>query len=84
VHEKVAAVARKAGLHVLDLIPAFAEQGGDWKRWWATPYNSHPNPAAYHVAADAIAKYIRDHHLLPDQPDVRQCSGGGERGAQRH
>ena len=64
IHEQVAAEARAAGLSVLDLAAAFAGQGGDWKRWWATPYDAHPSAAAHAVAAEAIARYIRERDLL--------------------
>ncbi len=51
--------AREAGLHVLDLTDAFAAQGGDWARWWATPYDAHPSAGAHRVVATAIANYLR-------------------------
>jgi hypothetical protein len=51
-------------MDVLDLIPAFAGEGGDWKRWWATPYDSHPNEAAHAVAAAAVARHLRERPLL--------------------
>lgn len=68
IHEQVAREARAAGLLVFDLAPTFAAEGGDWKRWWATPYDAHPNEAAYAVAARAIADRIRQLDLLP--PDA--------------
>jgi len=64
IHERVAKEARSAGMDVLDLIPAFAGEGGDWKRWWATPYDSHPNEAAHAVAASAVARHLRERLLL--------------------
>lgn len=56
--KKVSAAATAAGLHVLDLVPVLAAQGGDWRRWWATPYDGHPNNAAHALAAQALAEYI--------------------------
>ena len=64
IHERVAATARSAGLEVLDLAPAFAAEGGDWKRWWASPYDAHPNEAAHAVAAAAVARHLRQHPEL--------------------
>ncbi len=55
IHETVAAYARGVGFRVLDLTYLFAEQGGDWRRWWATPYDSHPGVAAQAIMARAIA-----------------------------
>ena len=53
-YRQVAADAEAAGLHPFDLTAAFADQGGDWTRWWAVPYDSHPSAAAHAVAARAI------------------------------
>jgi lysophospholipase L1-like esterase len=64
IHQQVAREARTAGLHVLDLTGAFAAEGGDWKRWWVLPYDSHPNAAAYELAARAIAGEIEKRDLL--------------------
>ncbi|HUF36791.1 MAG TPA: SGNH/GDSL hydrolase family protein [Gemmatimonadales bacterium] len=64
IHDRVAEQARAAGMDVLDLITAYAAEGGDWKRWWATPYDSHPNEAAHAVAAAAVARHLRERRLL--------------------
>jgi lysophospholipase L1-like esterase len=64
VYSRVAAEAERSGLLTLDLTEAFSKQGGDWTRWWATPYDSHPNAQAHAVVASALAAYIRDRHLL--------------------
>ena len=58
IYRKVADEARALGLDVLDLIPVYAAEGGDWARWWATEYDGHPNPAAQVVAARAIARHL--------------------------
>jgi lysophospholipase L1-like esterase len=68
VYRRVARQAAESGLTVLDLTEAFAAQGGDWQRWWATPYDSHPNAQAHAVAAAAIAAHIREHGLLVLNP----------------
>src|SRR5712692_4129755 len=62
----VSDVARRDGFEVLDLIPAFATATHPWQDWWARPYDSHPNGAAHHIAAAAIARLIRERHLLPE------------------
>jgi lysophospholipase L1-like esterase len=66
--EKVSAAATAAGLDVLDLVPVLAAQGGDWRRWWATPYDGHPNSAAHALAAQALAEYIARNGWLAGSP----------------
>ncbi len=65
IHAKVAAHAEAVGFHVLDLTVQFAERGGDWRRWWATPYDSHPGLAAHAAAAVAIADELLAKGLFP-------------------
>jgi len=55
---KVARAAKAEGLEVLDLTQAFAEEGGDWQRWWVVPYDRHPSAAAHRIAAAAITDYL--------------------------
>jgi len=71
IHSLVAREALAAGLEVLDLTSAFAAEGGDWKRWWATPYDAHPNEAAYAVVATALAEHIKQHHWLTGEKAYR-------------
>jgi hypothetical protein len=59
IHERVTMVAAEAGLHVIDLTPVYAAQGGDWKRWWATPWDSHPSAEAHALTARVLAEYLR-------------------------
>jgi hypothetical protein len=62
VHEHVAAMARDAGLSVLDLAPAFA--GEDASHLWVHPSDHHPDGRAHSIAARAIGDWLeRD---LPD------------------
>jgi GDSL-like Lipase/Acylhydrolase family len=61
--QDVADVARQSGLDVLDLRPIL-EAAGDWRQWWATPYDKHPNAAAHHIAALAVAQRIRERGYL--------------------
>ncbi|HEX6105351.1 MAG TPA: SGNH/GDSL hydrolase family protein [Gemmatimonadales bacterium] len=58
IHRKVADVAAAEGFDVLDITQAYADEGGDWRRWWATAYDRHPSAAADLVAARAIADHL--------------------------
>jgi len=58
IHRKVARAAQAEGMQVLDLTPIFAAEGGDWSRWWATPYDRHPGAAAHAVGARAVARHL--------------------------
>ncbi len=69
-YAQVAQAARAAGLHVLDLTPVVAATGGDWRRWWALPWDSHPNAEAHGNAADAIARFVRDSVLIAEGASV--------------
>ncbi|KPJ96250.1 MAG: hypothetical protein AMS18_01270 [Gemmatimonas sp. SG8_17] len=57
-YRKVRVVAEEIGFQVLDLSSTFAEGGGDWRRWWATPYDRHPSPEAHAAAAKALQQEI--------------------------
>ncbi|KPJ87728.1 MAG: hypothetical protein AMS18_14255 [Gemmatimonas sp. SG8_17] len=71
VHEQVASMAREEGLWVVDLVPYFAAEGGDWRRWWATRYDSHPNSRAHRLVAAVLADSILGGGLLAQPPEVR-------------
>lgn len=58
IHEQVTRAAEEAGLVVLDLSGAFAREGGDWRSWWALPWDHHPSAAAHRMAATEIAKQV--------------------------
>ncbi len=60
--------ARKDGFETLDLTDVFATTTHPEQDWWVTPYDSHPNATAQHRATLAIARFIRERHLLPDTP----------------
>jgi lysophospholipase L1-like esterase len=64
VYRQVAHEAAASGLRVLNLAETFAAQRGDWKQWWATPYDSHPNARAHALAAEAIEGFIRRSGVL--------------------
>lgn len=67
-HQLVIGVAEEAGLHVIDLTPAFAAQGGDWYRWWATPYDSAASPAAHRLAAEVLLQELLRMGVIPAEP----------------
>ena len=76
--DKVLAAAQEAGLHVLDLVPIFAAQGGDWRRWWAVPYEASPNSAAQAIAARALAEYVvQNGWVAPGSPNPLISTRGG-------
>ncbi len=70
VHEQVTSMARAQGLWVVDLVPNFVAEGGDWRRWWATRYDSHPNSQAQRLVADVLAASILGSGLLAQGPEV--------------
>lgn len=57
IHEKVAELARKAGLRVLDLAPAF--HGLKAQSIQVNPCDHHPNGRAHAIAAEAIAQWLK-------------------------
>ena len=63
VHEKVADAATRAGICVLDLLPAVLAEG-DLRTLWATPYDGHPGPAGHRLAARALASFLEEKDLL--------------------
>jgi hypothetical protein len=60
IYRKVARAAQEEGMQVLDLTPVFAAEGGEWSRWWATPYDRHPGAAAHALVARAVARYLAE------------------------
>ncbi|MFO0949061.1 MAG: GDSL-type esterase/lipase family protein [Planctomycetota bacterium] len=74
VHAKVAALAKAAGLPVLDLAPAFAGQKSS--ELWVHDTDHHPNGRAQAIAAQAIIDWLRREHPdfleLPPVPEADQ------------
>lgn len=58
VHERVAEMATRAGLPVLDLADTFPFQDAD--SLWVHPIDRHPNGRAHGIAAKAVARWLRD------------------------
>ena len=73
IHEKVAAAAGRAGLHVLDLATAYAAQGRDWRTWWATPYDAHPSAAGHALVATAVLDFVRQRGWLTGPVRAPSC-----------
>jgi hypothetical protein len=57
VHDSVAAMARDAGLDVLDLAPAFA--GRSTSALWVHPSDHHPNGRGHAIAVLALTEGLR-------------------------
>jgi hypothetical protein len=57
VHDSVGAMARAAGLAVIDLAPAFA--GRRTESLWVHPSDHHPNGSAHAIAARALVEGLR-------------------------
>ncbi len=72
VHETVTRMARKAGLPVLDLSPAFL--GRDTADLWVHPTDHHPNGTAHRIAAGAIAQWLREGAPRPARFDPSATS----------
>ncbi len=75
IHERVAAIARKAGLPVMDLAPVFA--GRKTSDMQVDSSDHHPNGKAHALAARAIVDWLRRDvpgfldspvYLPPDEP----------------
>jgi hypothetical protein len=65
VHDSVAAMARSAGLDVIDLAPAFA--GRSTRSLWVHPSDHHPNGSAHAIATRALLEGLHriDGFLAP-------------------
>jgi hypothetical protein len=57
IHQRVAAMAREAGLPVLDLAPVFA--GTRTRELWVHDCDHHPNGQTHRRAAEAIIAWLR-------------------------
>jgi lysophospholipase L1-like esterase len=65
-HEMVARFCLANGIPVLDLFDAF--QGRRFAELWVHPSDQHPNEIGHRIAARALAHFIRQERLLPDEP----------------
>lgn len=65
-HQHVAAAAARAGVEVVDLLPAFAgERAADL---WASAFDHHPNARGHAIAAERLATALRDGPLAAADP----------------
>jgi lysophospholipase L1-like esterase len=62
IHSRVSNYAKVLKIPVLDLQPAF--NGFDGPELWVHPNNQHPNEIAHRVAAEALARFILENHML--------------------
>ncbi len=62
IHQTVAAAARKFGIPVLDLLPAFGER--DAESLWVHPADHHPNEEAHALAARALGEFLGEQGLV--------------------
>ncbi|MGH7517816.1 MAG: SGNH/GDSL hydrolase family protein [Gemmatimonadales bacterium] len=69
--DMVVTVGRKAGMEVVDLVSVYGAAGGDWRRWWASSYDPHPNPEGHALAARALAAHIRERGFLSRDRSAR-------------
>jgi hypothetical protein len=60
----VVTAGRQVGMDVVDLVSVYGAAGGDWQRWWASPYDPHPNAEGHALAARALAAHIRERGYL--------------------
>lgn len=58
IHSRISATARRLGIPVLDLLPAF--RGRDAESLWVHPTNQHPNEEAHAIAAEALLRFLRE------------------------
>lgn len=86
-HERVAAMARRNGMSVIDLLPFY--KGNKPETLWASRTDHHPNRLGHQIAADAAADFMIKNNLIkpaPQRPDPRapaQTIEGAEAAAAR-
>ncbi len=61
-HREVARAGRRAGLNVVDTLPAFL--GREPASLWVSALDQHPNAAGQKLAADAVAAFVADKQLI--------------------
>jgi lysophospholipase L1-like esterase len=57
-HRAITDFVRELGLPFLDLREDFAALDPNPTRWWAMPFDSHPNPKAHRIAGQRVADYL--------------------------
>ncbi|MGD9644508.1 MAG: SGNH/GDSL hydrolase family protein [Pirellulales bacterium] len=62
IHKLVRQTCSQLGVPVLDLLDTF--RGLKAETLWVHPSDHHPNEEANRLAADAIARFLREQHLL--------------------
>lgn len=62
IHQLVRETCNRLGIPTLDLLDTF--RGHNSAALWVHPSDHHPNEEANRLAADAIARFLREQHLL--------------------
>lgn len=74
-HEMVRATCERLGIPFEDLLEAF--MGRDYADLWVHPSDQHPNEVGQRIAAEAIARFVRERDLLGSpSPRGREAEGG--------
>jgi hypothetical protein len=64
IHQIVGRAAHRAGYRVLDLLPTY--RGVEGRRLPVVPFtDAHPNELAHRMAAESIARFLRQERLVP-------------------
>ncbi len=71
-HSKVSRHCETNAIPVLDLLPAFT--GRRYEALWVHPTDQHPNEIGHRIAAEAIAAFILNSHLLKPQGEVESAN----------
>jgi hypothetical protein len=69
VHAKMRAFASELGVPYLDLLEAF--EGRDGEDLCVSPVNEHPSPTAHRIAAERIARFLRE-DVFPSLPATEE------------
>ena len=66
-YEEIKPLMRRAGLSVLDLLPAITSKFGQipGHKLWASRANGHPGPLLTTLYAEEVFKYLEKEHLIP-------------------
>ena len=65
---KVSRESESIGIPTVNLLPVYAETGRPTAHWRSFPHDDHPNESGHALAAETLAAFLRDNHLLPDTP----------------
>jgi lysophospholipase L1-like esterase len=73
---QVARTGQEVGLDVINLVEVYGAHGGDWKRWWVSAYDPHPNAEANALAVRALMAHIGERgYLAPARRNTDAAPG---------